>query len=189
MKPSLIVVGLGNPGKSYIQTRHNAGFRAIDALSREFGVGEWELKEKFRSKVQEARVVTAPVLLVKPETYMNLCGETVKKLVTFYKIDPKAQLLILSDDVDIPLGSMRFRRKGGPGTHNGMKSIVEQLGEEFPRLRIGIGPQPPVGDLATWVLSAFSPTEEEELRNTLERIPDMVRQFVLGASEDDACAD
>lgn len=180
MKPSLIIVGLGNPGASYEHTRHNAGFRAVDELSGAFGAGDWGSRQKFQSLVQEARVLTAPVLLVKPQTYMNLSGQAVRKIIDFYQLDPKTQLFVISDDVDIALGTVRLRASGGPGTHNGMKSLVEQFGEVFARLRIGIGPLPSGQDLAAWVLSRFSQEEEATLRTVLAGVPEHVRKFVVG---------
>lgn len=185
MRPSLVIIGLGNPGKSYAWTRHNAGFRAVEILSKEYGVGEWQFEQKFKADTQEARIVTVPVLLVKPRTYMNLCGEAVQKLITFFKLNSKEQALVICDDVDIPLGTVRIRKTGGPGTHNGLKSVVDQVGEEFPRLRIGIGPQPlREHDLAAWVLSHFSEEEEGKLEETLKKIPEAVREFVLGDSKE-----
>jgi PTH1 family peptidyl-tRNA hydrolase len=180
MRPSLVIVGLGNPGKNYENTRHNAGFRAIDVLSQEFGAGEWQPKDKFHAHIQEARVVTVPVLLVKPQTYMNRSGEAVQKLVDFYKLNHAEQLLILCDDIDLPLGELRLRKKGGPGTHNGLKSIVHVFGEDFPRLRIGLGNHPPAVDLAAWVLSVFPKDDAHAIDTSLATLPDMVRQFVLG---------
>ena len=184
MKPSLLLVGLGNPGAQYEQTRHNAGFRALDVLSDDFGVGEWSEKQKYLSMVQEGHVVTAPVFLAKPQTYMNRSGEAVQKLVTFFKLDPSQQLLVLSDDVDLPLGEIRLRRKGGPGTHNGLKSIVHVIGEEFLRIRIGLGSPPAGVDLAAWVLSVFSEEEAKVIDDALKDLPRIVREFVLDASED-----
>ncbi|MDO8648988.1 MAG: aminoacyl-tRNA hydrolase [Candidatus Peregrinibacteria bacterium] len=182
MKPSLIIVGLGNPGASYERTRHNAGFRALDALSNAFGVGEWQEKQKFLSTAQEGRIVTVPILLVKPQTYMNSSGEAVQKLIAFYKLDP-AQLLVVSDDVDLPLGTIRLRKKGGPGTHNGLKSIVERLGEGFPRVRLGLGTAAAGSDLAAWVLSVPPPEEEKVLQSAIETLPELVKKFVLEGAE------
>jgi PTH1 family peptidyl-tRNA hydrolase len=179
MKPSLIIIGLGNPGKQYENTRHNAGFQAVDVLSLSCGQGEWKESGKFNACIQEARVGVVPVLLVKPLTFMNLSGESVKKLVTFYKINPKEQILVLCDDIDLPLGTVRLRMKGSAGTHNGLKSVVEQFGEEYPRLRIGIGPKPVGEDLATWVLSALSKQEEKVLKVTYEGLLDQIRRFVI----------
>lgn len=183
MKPSLIIAGLGNPGASYDRTRHNAGFRAIDALSGAFGQGGWKEQQKFTALVQEARIVTLPVLLVKPLTFMNLSGVAIRKITDFYKLEPSRALIVLCDDVDLPLGTLRLRTEGSAGTHNGLKSIVEQFGEGFSRVRIGVGPQPERGDLAAWVLSIPSVAEEEALQKAFKLLPDLIRNFVLnGAS-------
>lgn len=179
MKPSLVIVGLGNPGKSYVKTRHNLGFLAVELLAKEFGTGEWKQSDKFDAEICEGRMVTAPVLFVKPATFMNRSGESARKLVDFYKLDPAHQLLIIVDDLDLPLGELRIRKNGGPGTHNGMRSLVETLGEGFPRVRIGLG-QPSHGeDLANWVLSAPSPAEHDILDSALRGIPERVREFVV----------
>lgn len=181
MKPSLIIVGLGNPGGTYEQTRHNAGFRALDALWERYGEGEWEAKQKFLSIAAEAAIGEFPVLLVKPQTFMNRSGEAVQKLLTFYKIDPAFQLLLVSDDCDLALGEVRFRAGGGPGTHNGLKSVVEHVGETFPRLRIGLGMPPPAQDLAAWVLSVPPEMEANILTKAiLEEVPQKVEEFALG---------
>lgn len=179
MKPSLLLIGLGNPGKQYDKTRHNAGFQAIDVLSASYGQGEWKESEKYTALLQEARVVAAPVLLVKPLTFMNLSGETVRKLVDFFRLDPKTQVIVMTDDIDLPLGTLRFRKKGSAGTHNGLKSVVEHCGEEVPRLRIGIGPKPAQGDLATWVLSAMTAEEHAALKKVYEDIVEKVREYVM----------
>lgn len=179
MKPSLLIIGLGNPGKQYERTRHNAGFQAIDALSEEYGQGEWRESGKFEAMTQEARIVTVPVLLVKPLTFMNLSGTSIRHLVDFYKLDAKTQILVLADDIDIPLGTLRLRQKGSAGTHNGFKSVVENFGEDFPRLRIGVGPKPATADLATWVLSAFTEEENKVLAETYKVIPGKIKEFVL----------
>jgi len=179
MKPALVVIGLGNPGANYERTRHNLGFLAVDALSKEFGEGDWEDSRKFDSFIQEARVGVAPVLLVKPKTFMNLSGDAVRKIVEFYTLDSKTQIIVLSDDIDIPLGELRLRMKGGPGTHNGLKSIVTIYGEEFPRIRIGLGECPAGSDLSAWVLSALTKEERETLQNSFEKLPDMLKEFVL----------
>lgn len=180
MKPHLVIIGLGNPGKEHAKTRHNAGFRAVDLLSEEFGEGEWTESQKFLCRMQEARVVTVPVLLVQPVTYMNRSGECIRKLVEFYKLNPREQILVICDDIDLPLGEVRLRMTGGPGTHNGLRSIVVVLGEEFPRLRIGIGGTQPKGeDLATWVLSVPSKDEQKKITASLECLPELVKKFVM----------
>ncbi|MBM3230978.1 aminoacyl-tRNA hydrolase [Candidatus Peregrinibacteria bacterium] len=183
MKPSLLLIGLGNPGAQYKRTRHNVGYLALDRLSGEFGEGDWDVKQKFLSDVQEARVSVAPALLMKPTTYMNLSGDAVRKAVTYYKLRPASQIIVFVDDIDLPLGDVRFRMTGGPGTHNGMKSIVDSIGKDFPRIRIGIGPKPAKGNLAAWVLSALTAGETKKLGEAFDRLPDMVRKFVMESSE------
>ncbi len=180
MKPHLLLVGLGNPGASYDRTRHNAGFAALDSLSENFGEGEWKPMQKFNAVTQEGRIVTAPILLVKPQTYMNLSGDSIVKLLRFYKLDAAKQLIVFTDDVDLPLGTIRFREKGGPGTHNGMKSIVDSIGEGFARIRLGIGPQPKSKDLAAWVLSKMTAADAKSLKIAIDQTPEIVRKFVLG---------
>lgn len=180
MKPVLAIFGLGNHGKSYDRTRHNAGYLAIDKLAEEFGEGDWQDKQKFDGDILEARIGVAPVLLVKPKTYMNLSVDSVRKVVDFYKLQPEDQIIILSDDIDIPLGELRFRKSGGPGTHNGLKSICDVYGEDYPRIRIGLG-QPPAGtDLSGWVLSALTSEEQAVLNESFLKLPEMIREFVLG---------
>lgn len=177
MKPALVIIGLGNPGAQYAATRHNVGFQAIDRLSKTFAEGDWKEKQTFAALVQEGRDGTIPLLLVKPLTFMNRSGESVQKIIDFYKLDPSRQLLILSDDVDLPLGDLRLRMSGGPGTHNGLTSIVGQIGEGFARIRIGLG-NPAAGiDLAAWVLSVPPADEAKALQNACEKIPEMVREF------------
>lgn len=183
MKPSLVIFGLGNPGAQYERTRHNAGFQALDALSSEFGESDWQDKQKFDSYIQEARVGVAPVLLVKPKTFMNLSGDAVRKVVEFYKIDPATQVLVLSDDIDISLGELRLRMKGGPGTHNGLKSIVDIYGEDFPRIRIGLGGPPAGSDLSNWVLSKMTGDEMDTLNESFTKLPKIVSDFILGSED------
>lgn len=183
MKPSLIIVGLGNPGKAYENTRHNLGFLAIDALKETFGEGEWEDRKKFESIVCEGRVVTVPVLFVKPQTFMNNSGEAIHKIVEFYKLNASQQVLVVFDDIDIPLGTFRIKHKGGPGTHNGMKSIVDHLGEDFARLKIGLGAPPKEQDLATWILSGLTAEEKIETTQIFGQLPEAITDFVLGETQ------
>jgi PTH1 family peptidyl-tRNA hydrolase len=179
MKPSLVIIGLGNPGAAYALTRHNVGFWVVDALSQAYGEGKWKESGKFDALVQEARVGVAPVLLVKPNTFMNLSGDCARKLVAFYKLTPVHQVLVISDDIDLPVGTWRFREKGGPGTHNGMKSLVEALGEGFPRLRVGLGIAQSPADLATWVLSVPPAEEKALIDKAIGELPAFVKQYVL----------
>ena len=186
MKPHLVIVGLGNPGKEHCKTRHNVGFQAVEFLSKEFGEGEWKDQQKFLCRVQEARIVTVPVLLVQPTTYMNRSGECIRKLIEFYKLNPREQVLVINDDLDLPAGDVRLRMKGGPGTHNGLRSIVVVLGEEFPRLRIGIGGAQPKGEeLAAWVLSVPSAEEKKKIADAIKILPEKVKEFVMERVEDE----
>ena len=179
MKPSLVIVGLGNPGKAYEKTRHNAGFHALDELAKHYGTGDWKQAPKFGGETLEARVGIVPVLLLKPHTFMNLSGEAVRKVVDFYKLDPAQNVLVVCDDIDLPLGTPRLRKSGSAGTHNGLKSIIEHVGEGFPRLRLGIGPKPEKVDLANWVVSAFSEEERKGMDGLYAVVPEIVKEFVV----------
>ena len=162
MPISHIVVGLGNPGDKYFHTRHNAGFLALDFISQK--VGSRIDRAKFKALVGEASVGEARVLLMKPQTFMNLSGEAVAEAARFYKIAPE-NVIVIFDDISLPAGRMRVRRNGSAGGHNGIKSIIACLGSEnFPRIKLGVGEKPhPDYDLADWVLSEFSKEEKEKL--------------------------
>lgn len=154
-----IVVGLGNPGPNYKSTRHNIGFMAVNELAGRFPV-EKE-RSKFDAVIGETKISNEAVLLVKPLTFMNLSGNAVQPLMKWYKI-PTENLLIIYDDLDLPVGEVRIRTQGGPGGHKGMTSIIERLGtREIARIRIGIG-RPDHQDTVSWVLGKFS-CEEEQL--------------------------
>ncbi len=173
MAPRFLFIGLGNPGEKYEHTRHNIGFLAADAVGKTWGVdpGDWKEKAKFRCLTAEASCGDVPFLLVKPITYMNRSGECVQKIVDYFKLDPSTQIIVCCDDIDLPLGTYRFRLQGSGGTHNGLKSVVDVFGEEFPRLRIGIGPKPEDADLAAWVLSNMTKEEHEELTHVFAHLP------------------
>lgn len=178
MKPALVLIGLGNIGKAYEDTRHNVGFLAAEHVAKELGAGEWADKQKFQCFVTDAELDGMPVLLAKPTTYMNLSGHAIKKIVDFYKLNPANQILVCCDDIDLPLGTHRFRMNGGPGTHNGLKSIVEVFGENFPRLRIGLGRQPEGMDLAAWVLSRMTGEERKQLQPSYETVTECMRSVM-----------
>lgn len=179
MKPAVVIVGLGNPGAGYERTRHNAGFRAVDALAQACDAEAWQPRDKFLAECCEGLVGDRPVLFVKPRTYMNLSGDCVRRIRDFYKLEPAA-FLVLTDEVDLPLGTLRLRKEGSPGTHNGLRSVADTLGDAYARLRIGVGPKPSHGiDLAAWVLSVPPPEDEERLAAVWERVPEVVRAFVL----------
>ncbi|MDR0946738.1 MAG: aminoacyl-tRNA hydrolase [Ruminococcus sp.] len=165
-KISWIIAGLGNPGLQYENTRHNAGFMAIELLAEKHGVDFNKLK--FKSQICDITVGQTRVLLLKPTTYMNRSGEAICDAMNFYKIKPE-HTLILCDEIYADPGNIRIRQKGSHGGHNGLKSIFELTGSEnFPRIKIGIGKKPPGYDLADWVLSKFTPPETDSLKPALE---------------------
>lgn len=163
---SRLIVGLGNPGEEYKNTRHNAGFLTVDALADHLGVHIDRMK--FHALTVEAMIGSERVLLVKPMTFMNNSGQAVAEAASFYKISPE-KILIISDDISLDPGKMRVRRKGSAGGQNGLKSIIAHLGtDEFPRIRMGVGAKPhPDYDLADWVLSNFSKNETEALNSAI----------------------
>lgn len=168
-----LVVGLGNPGSQYEATRHNVGFRAVDALAKEAGVKID--RAKFQALMAQATVGGVRVLLMKPQTYMNLSGVAVKQAADFYKVPPE-RVLVLFDDIDLDVGRLRIRRNGSAGGHNGIKSIISSLGsQEFPRIKIGVGAKPhPDYDLADWVLSRFTLAEQKLLDPAIEHAAEAV---------------
>lgn len=168
-----LIVGLGNPGREYEGTRHNIGFEVLDKWAEEKGT-RFELEKKWEGDLAKLDGVTA----LKPMTFMNLSGRSVASLARFYRWTPE-QILVVYDDVSLPLGTLRFRANGGDGGHNGIKSLIACLGtKEFPRLKIGVGSAAP-GGLVGHVLGKFAPDERDELQNTLARA---VRAVQLAAS-------
>lgn len=163
-----LVVGLGNPGKKYENTRHNTGFRVIDALCVKHNVRCD--RAKFQALTGEAVLGGKRALLVKPQTFMNLSGEAVRAAADFYKIPPE-HILVIFDDISLPVGTLRIRPKGSAGGQNGVKNIIEQLGsEQFPRIKVGIGAKPhPDYDLADWVLSTIKADELPDMNDAINR--------------------
>lgn len=160
-----IIAGLGNPGKKYENTRHNIGFITLDFLAERHDIKINKIKHK--ALVGEGRIAGQKVLLVKPQTYMNLSGESLREVMDYYKVDIE-DMIVIYDDIDLDAGAVRIRKKGGPGTHNGMKSIVQHLGTDFPRIRMGIG-KDRKGDLADFVLGGFTKEDREVLEHAVER--------------------
>lgn len=162
-----LIVGLGNPGKEYEGTRHNIGFALVDLLAKKFRL-EFRQKSKFKGAVAEGQIGDASVSILKPLTYMNLSGESVGLMAHYMQIPP-SKILIVVDDVDIPIGQLRIKINSGAGTHNGLKSVEHHLQtNRYARLRIGVGDERE-GDLASFVLSRFSEEEEKLLQKILER--------------------
>lgn len=158
-----VIVGLGNPGKKYENTRHNAGFLMIDALADKYGIA---IKEKKHKALCGTGVIEGvKVLLVKPETYMNLSGESVGEIMNFYKLDPEEDMLVIYDDISLAPGNIRIRKKGSAGGHNGIKSLIAHLGtQNFMRIKVGVGEKPKDWDLADYVLGHFSEEDKKELK-------------------------
>ncbi|KAL8111096.1 peptidyl-tRNA hydrolase, chloroplastic-like [Apium graveolens] len=176
-KPWLIV-GLGNPGKKYNGTRHNVGFEMVDAIAESEGISMSALT--FKSLYGKGLIGNVPVMLAKPQTFMNVSGESVGAIVSYYKI-PAQQVLVIYDDLDLPFAKLRLLPKGGHGGHNGMKSIISHLkgSRDFPRLRIGIGRPPGKMDPANFVLRPFSKKESEELDFTFQTGIEAVRILLV----------
>ena len=179
---SWLVVFLGNPGPRYECTRHNAGFMAGDALAKKLGVSVNRLR--FKALTAECEINGARVLLMKPQTFMNLSGEAVCDAARFYKIPPE-HVLIVSDEVSLPLGKLRVRQKGSAGGHNGLKSIIACLGSDaFPRVRIGVGAPPhPEYDMADWVLSVFRNQDLEDMQSAAQRAAEAVISYISDGPE------
>ncbi len=161
-----IIAGLGNPGKKYENTRHNMGFLTIDKIAEELGIKVDKIK--FKALVGEVNFSGQKVVLLKPQTYMNLSGQSVREIVNFYKL-PLENLTVIYDDIDIPTGTIRIRKSGSAGTHNGMRDIIYNLAENgFPRIRIGIGSERK-GNLADYVTGGFTKEEVPLLEDSVTR--------------------
>ena len=175
-----IIVGLGNPGRRYENTRHNAGFIAMDYIADKLGVKINKIK--FKSTVGEANIAGKRCLLMKPSTFMNLSGQAVTEAMNFYKIPPQ-RTVIMSDDISLDVGTIRIRRKGSDGGQKGLQNIIYLSGsDEFPRVKIGIGKKPhPEYDLKDWVLSRFTDKDKKLIS---ERLPDILGAVELIVSED-----
>lgn len=167
MEKLTVIAGLGNPGRKYENTRHNAGFLAVDMLSGKYGIRVDRLKHQ--ALTGDGTINGERVLLVKPQTFMNLSGESIRDIMHWYKV-PTKNLIVIYDDVDLPAGTLRIRASGSSGTHNGMKSVIYQLqSDEFPRIRIGIGKAPEGWELADYVLGRFGADEAAAAARCIER--------------------
>lgn len=176
-----IVVGLGNSGTKYENTRHNAGFITIDRLAEKLGVRIDRIK--YKSLVTTCTIGESKVLLMKPSTYMNNSGLAVVEAMNFYKVRPE-NVIILFDDISLDIGKMRIRRKGSDGGHNGIKNIIFLSGsDQFPRIKIGVGHKPEKWDLADWVLSRFSEAELKSLTETADKACDAVSLMINGQTD------
>ena len=181
-----LLVCLGNPGDPYENTRHNVGFDVLDALARKLGVSI--AREKENALVGECFIDGKKVVLALPQTYMNLSGEAVARLVNWYKIAPE-HLMVAYDDIDLAPGSIRIRKSGSAGTHNGMRSIVGLLGyDTFPRLRVGVGERKPGFELADWVLSRYQQPQEQQAADAAYALAaDAIVEYIQNGIESAMC--
>ena len=167
-KRLLLIIGLGNPGEKYAHTRHNAGFEVMSRLEEHYGV---RLRKKLLLKGQTAEVADAgrKIVLCEPLTFMNNSGECVRRLLGRFPVKPE-DMLVIYDDIDLPPGKVRMRRSGGAGTHNGMRSLAQHLGQtDFPRIRVGTGDRPAGQDLADWVLGRPAPEERAKMEEAFDK--------------------
>ena len=179
---SWLIVFLGNPGPKYECTRHNAGFMTADAMAKKLGVSINKLR--FKALTASADIGGEKVLLMKPQTFMNLSGEAVGEAARFYKVPPE-HVIVVSDEVSLPLGKLRVRPKGSAGGHNGLKSIIAHLGSDaFPRIRLGVGAPPhPDYDMADWVLSVFCNQDLEDVLSASDRAAEAVITYITDGPE------
>ena len=174
-----IIAGLGNPTLQYRGTRHNVGFDVIDTLADKYNIAVETRKS--RALIGKGIIAGQKVLLVKPQTYMNLSGESIGELVSYYKVDEEQELLVIYDDVSLDVGQLRIRRKGSAGGHNGIKDIIRPLGTDvFPRIKIGVGEKPKGYDLADYVLGHFSREEREMMEEGYQKAAEAVEMILAG---------
>ncbi|MFH0820246.1 MAG: aminoacyl-tRNA hydrolase [Candidatus Peregrinibacteria bacterium] len=174
MNAMKLIVGLGNPGKEYANTRHNAGFMAADFLHEHFGFEPFKFSEKRKAEIASGEIASEKVVLAKPQTFMNLSGHAVQSLAGFYKI-ASSDVVVIYDDVDLPMGTLRVRPSGSSGGHKGVQSIIDQFDPDFIRFRIGI--QPPVpfpGTLEDYVLGRLTSEEKKSLKNLIQDLPSAI---------------
>lgn len=173
----VIIVGLGNPGREYKNSRHNIGFDVIDRLAQQEHIDV--LEKKHRAVIGKGFVAGVRCILAKPFTFMNLSGESVRLLLDFYKADETAELIVISDDVSLDMGQIRIRKKGSAGGHNGLKNIIAHLGHDtFVRVKVGVGEKPEGYDLVDHVLGHFTGPEREVMDEAIERAADAVRAII-----------
>lgn len=174
-----IIAGLGNPTQQYAGTRHNVGFDVIDELADKYNISVDGRKS--RALIGKGVIQGVKVILVKPQTYMNLSGESIRGLTDYYKIDEESELLVIYDDVSLDVGQLRIRKKGSAGGHNGIKNIIAQLGTDvFPRIKVGVGEKPKHYDLADYVLGHFSQAERVQMEEGYQKAVNAVEMILSG---------
>ena len=174
-----IIAGLGNPTREYEGTRHNVGFDVIDRLAARYNI-DVDVK-KHRALIGKGMIAGQKVILAKPQTYMNLSGESVRELVNYYKVDPESELIVVYDDISLAPGQIRIRKKGSAGGHNGIKNIIANLGtDHFMRVKVGVGEKPKNWDLADYVLSPFTKDERPLVNLAIEHAAKAIEQMLNG---------
>lgn len=179
----LLIVGLGNPGKEYDGTRHNIGFEALDAFTAANDFDPWVNKKDLKCEMANGRVGDSRVIAVKPTTFMNLSGEAVQAVAHFYKIAPD-KIVVVHDELDINFGQIRLRIGGSDAGHNGLKSLIQHLGQDFGRIRVGIGPkQPEKMDSADFVLARFAPDQQDHLKELLRETTAILSEYAFSGGQ------
>lgn len=174
-----IIIGLGNPGKDYAGTRHNVGFQIIDKIAEKYDIGVMENKHK--ALIGKGYINGQKVILVKPQTFMNLSGESVRAVIDYYKIEEQEELIVIYDDISMEVGQIRIRKKGSAGGHNGIKNIIAHLGHDvFLRVKVGVGEKPKGYELADYVLGHFNKAEQETMDDSRSRAAEAVQLLISG---------
>lgn len=177
-----VIAGLGNPGAKYENTRHNIGFMAVDEIAAKNHISVQEKKHK--ALLGKGMLGSEKVLLVKPQTFMNLSGESIREIIDYYKIEEKTELIVISDDISLAPGALRIRKKGSAGGHNGLKNIILHLGhDEFQRIRLGVGEKPAGYDLADYVLGHFNKEEAPLMKEGLEKAVAAAEMMLAGETD------
>lgn len=177
-----IIVGLGNPGREYGNTRHNIGWDVIDVLADRAHIDV--LEKKHKAIIGKGVIAGQKCILAKPQTYMNLSGESVRELVDYYKVDEEAELIVISDDVSLEVGQIRIRKKGSAGGHNGLKSIIGHLGHDtFQRVKMGVGEKPKGYDLADWVLGHFNKEDRAMMDDAAKRAAEAIELMMTEGAD------
>ncbi|MCM1144350.1 MAG: aminoacyl-tRNA hydrolase [Blautia sp.] len=177
-----VIVGLGNPGQKYENTRHNTGFMVIDEAARQYHIPVCEKKHK--ALIGKGVIGGEKVILVKPQTFMNLSGESVREVIDYYKIEEKEKLIVISDDISLAPGTIRIRKKGSAGGHNGLKNIILHLGhDEFQRIRMGVGEKPPGYDLIDYVLGHFGEDDRAAMEESIGRAVQALEVMIVEGAE------
>lgn len=177
-----IIVGLGNPTREYQNTRHNIGFSVIDKIADIYSIDV--LEKKYKSLIGKGIINKNRVILAKPQTYMNLSGESIRSLIDYYKVDEKQELIVIYDDISLDVGQLRIRKKGSAGGHNGIKNIIAHLGHDiFPRIKVGIGNKPADCDLADYVLGHFLKEEQKIIENAVANTAAAVEEIIANGAD------